>query len=355
MFIIKQRMIENLSRRDFLKLSSAGLLGLFLAELVLQPARARTGMLGRVAYSKVTSYDLPSNAGLKVNAYLRDTLLDISATLTGGTPGDSNRRWYQVGAAEFVHSGGIQPVENIPNVPVLSLPQGGTVGELTVPFVDSWWGINRRPFRGARLYYATTHWVEGTVTDIVDGKQWYKAYDHLFNAYYYIPVESVHIFSPAEIAPLSPEIPEEEKHIEIWLEQQALMAYEGERLVFTCQVSTGKGEFFTPSGIFTSFHKRPTAHMVGGESDAAMYDLAGVPWDTYLTENGVAIHGTFWHNDYGKPRSHGCINLTPQDARWIYRWTLPVVPAGKRFLYQPGFGTQVHVLQSGAQGTRRAK
>jgi hypothetical protein len=95
--------------------------------------------------------------------------------------------------------------------------------------------------------------------------------------------------------------------------------------------------------------------MVGGESDAAMYDLSGVPWDTYVTENGVALHGTFWHNDFGAPRSHGCVNLTPQDAKRIYRWTLPTVPPGERYLYQPGQGTSVHIVQSISSNSRRDK
>jgi lipoprotein-anchoring transpeptidase ErfK/SrfK len=95
--------------------------------------------------------------------------------------------------------------------------------------------------------------------------------------------------------------------------------------------------------------------MVGGESDAAMYDLAGVPWNTYITENGVAMHGTFWHNDYGIPHSHGCINMKPQDARRIYRWTLPSVPDGERFLYQPGQGTSVQVVRAGSNMSRRPK
>jgi lipoprotein-anchoring transpeptidase ErfK/SrfK len=64
--------------------------------------------------------------------------------------------------------------------------------------------------------------------------------------------------------------------------------------------------------------------MAAGDPAAAnSYDLPGIPWVSYLTEKGISFHGTYWHNDYGKPRSHGCINLTPDDARWIYRWSNP--------------------------------
>ncbi|MCK7483271.1 MAG: L,D-transpeptidase [Candidatus Moduliflexus flocculans] len=72
------------------------------------------------------------------------------------------------------------------------------------------------------------------------------------------------------------------------------------------------------------------------------FDLPGVPWVIYIKENGIALHGTYWHNDYGRPRSHGCINLTPQAAKWLYRWTTPAVPLGKPLVY--GYvGTRVDV------------
>jgi hypothetical protein len=349
-------MTTSLTRRDFLKLSGAGLLSLLLAELNpdLNPATAAASVSqGRVAYSKLTSYDAPILTAKKINSYKRDTLLDISAEVTGGIPGDYNRRWLQIGEGEYVYSGGIQPVQTIINKAVTNLPKGGTVGEVTVPYAASWWAINRNPFPGPRAYYATTHWVEEVVIDKRDGGLWYKAYDHLFNAYYYIQPEYIRILSANELTPLAPQVPAEEKYIEVRLDSQMLLAFEGERLAFSCRVATGKGEFFTPEGWFTTFHKRPTAHMVGGESDSAMYDLNGVPWDTYVTENGVALHGTFWHNDFGAPRSHGCINLTPQDAKRIYRWTLPTVPPGERYLYQPGQGTSVHIIQTASSISRR--
>jgi lipoprotein-anchoring transpeptidase ErfK/SrfK len=347
-------MTASLTRRDFLKLGGAGLLGLFLAELDLRPSSAAAAAQGRVAYSKITSYDAPSREGQKVAEYKRDALLDISAEVTGGAAGDTNRRWYRIGAAEYVYSGGVQPVQTVLNAAVTSLPKSGVVGEVTVPYAESWWGINRRPFRGPRLYYATAHWIAGLTVDDADGRLWYKAYDHLYNAYYYVPAEAVRILPAEELAPLAPDVPEDEKTIEVQLEPQMLLAYEGDRLAFACRVSTGKGEFGTPEGWFTTFHKRPTAHMTGGD-DASMYDLTGVPWDTYLTENGIAIHGTFWHNDFGAPRSHGCINLSPADAKRVYRWTRPPVPPGERFLYQPGQGTGVRVIRSASSNSRRVK
>ena len=72
--------------------------------------------------------------------------------------------------------------------------------------------------------------------------------------------------------------------------------------------------------------------MTGGTPENG-YDLPGVPWVSYFSGNGAAIHGTYWHNDYGTPKSSGCLNVRPEDAKWLFRWTLPQVP------YVPGMIT----------------
>jgi lipoprotein-anchoring transpeptidase ErfK/SrfK len=89
--------------------------------------------------------------------------------------------------------------------------------------------------------------------------------------------------------------------------------------------------------------------MYGGADEFSIFDLPGVPWCTYITENGVALHGTYWHNDFGTPKSHGCVNTLPEDAKWIFRWGQPTVP------YDPGMvdisqtstsSTMVQVIES---------
>jgi lipoprotein-anchoring transpeptidase ErfK/SrfK len=136
-----------------------------------------------------------------------------------------------------------------------------------------------------------------------------------------------------------------------------MIAYENNRAVFMARTATGakfqNGDFRTPGGWHSILYKKPCHHMSAGDRAAAnSYDLPGIPWVSYFTEDGVAFHGTFWHNDFGKPRSFGCINLSPGDARWIYRWTLPVVPPDKNFLYQPGSGTRVMILPTSINFTR---
>ena len=66
--------------------------------------------------------------------------------------------------------------------------------------------------------------------------------------------------------------------------------------------------------------------MSGGTTGGG-YDLPGIGWTTLFVGSGVAIHSTFWHNNFGgELMSHGCVNARPEDAKWVFRWTLPVVP-----------------------------
>jgi hypothetical protein len=338
---------EFLSRRDFLKLSGATLLGLLFSDIALHPVfAAAPSQQGRVVYPHLLIRDAPSFQGNKVGDYPRDTLLTILDQVEGGVDSDYNRLWYQIGAQRYVYSGGVQPVKTVINEVVTDLPDTGVVGELTVPYADSSWDVNSHPVPGPRLYYATAHWIKGLVVDRRDGSLWYQAYDQLYQAYYYLRPQGVHILSQEELSPLSPEVPADEKHITILLDRQVLLAYEGDRMVYYARAATGQPGFETPTGFFRTFHKRPTAHMVGGADEFSMFDLPAIPWDSYVTDSGVAIHGTYWHNDFGHPHSHGCINLSPQDAKWIYRWTQPGVPPGVRLVYEPGSGTLVQILKT---------
>jgi lipoprotein-anchoring transpeptidase ErfK/SrfK len=73
------------------------------------------------------------------------------------------------------------------------------------------------------------------------------------------------------------------------------------------------------------------------------FNLPGIPWISYLDVNGISFHGTYWHNNFGVPMSHGCINLPPASAKWIYRWTTPVVPYGEQRGYKMMGGTKVAI------------
>jgi lipoprotein-anchoring transpeptidase ErfK/SrfK len=68
----------------------------------------------------------------------------------------------------------------------------------------------------------------------------------------------------------------------------------------------------------------PSKHMGDGNLAADGYDLPGVPWTQFFHETGVALHGTYWHNNFGIPMSHGCVNMDTEQAKWLFRWTTPV-------------------------------
>lgn len=105
--------------------------------------------------------------------------------------------------------------------------------------------------------------------------------------------------------------------------EQKLYAYEGEELFMELSISTGLDSLPTPRGTFQIFDKTPSRYMQGplpGISDD-YYDLPGVPWTMYFTTSGAAIHGAYWHDNFGVQWSHGCVNLRPEDAERLYKWT----------------------------------
>ena len=109
-----------------------------------------------------------------------------------------------------------------------------------------------------------------------------------------------------------------EKWIDVNLATQQLMAYEGRRPVFRAIVSTGTWNHPTIAGTFSIYVKYEQADMQGGYGDEA-YDLADVPYVMYFYE-GYGLHGAYWHNNFGTPMSHGCVNVAPTDAGWLYDW-----------------------------------
>jgi hypothetical protein len=88
--------------------------------------------------------------------------------------------------------------------------------------------------------------------------------------------------------------------------------------------------------------------MAGG-SRASGYELFGVSWTSIFATGGVAIHATYWHNNYGEPMSHGCVNATPQDSKFVFLWTLPIAPYDAGKIEISGYdGTSVVVIDSSA-------
>ena len=121
-----------------------------------------------------------------------------------------------------------------------------------------------------------------------------------------------------------------QKTIVVSISQQILWAYKGNRVVLNTYVSSGRTGFDTPVGSFAVLTKLPSQTMegvIGGE----YYNVPDVPSVLYFTNSGHALHGTYWHNNFGTPMSHGCVNLPLDVAAWLYTWA----PIGTRVLIIP--------------------
>jgi len=338
---------SKISRRDFLKLSGYGILGMVLPNLPSQFNQQNdfANLQGRVIDSILWSYEEPSKKSKRKNFYWHDLVVPITNTTVSDDEAAYNRVWYQVEDDGYVYSGSIQPVRTVLNEPQhISLK--GALGEVSVPFTDARLEPDNKGEIVYRLYYETVHWVKASAIHAVDGSVWYYLLDDKFEQYYYVPAKHIRLLPDLELTPLSQHVPSEDKLVEVRLNDQLLMAYEKNQLVYATRISTGgrlrSGTYTTPEGDYITYHKRPTRHMAAGDLASSGFDLPGVPWVTYIKENGTSFHGTYWHNDYGRPRSHGCINMTPQAAKWLYRWTTPTVPSDKELIYG-SVGTRVEI------------
>ena len=193
------------------------------------------------------------------------------------------------------------------------------------------------------------------------GNDWYQAFDELPpTASYWVPARDVRRIPRAEMAPLRPFAGE--KRIEVDLSQQRLTCYEGTRMAFTTLVASGVGiakleddtevDLATPRGETSVLLKQPSRHMTNRPMklddpppQVEVFDLPGIPWNTFFDLSGTAIHGTYWHNDFGIRRSHGCLNVPCDAARWIYRWVHPIGGHEDDFVRSDRrVGTRIHIF-----------
>jgi lipoprotein-anchoring transpeptidase ErfK/SrfK len=150
--------------------------------------------------------------------------------------------------------------------------------------------------------------------------------------------------APADLAP-------GEKWIDVNLTTQSLVAYEGDKAVFATLVSSGRKneedkekDHRTPVGSFRIREKHIAATMDGDHATDGPYSIEDVPWIMYFT-GSYALHGAFWHANFGRMQSHGCVNLAPKDARALFGWTDPPLPDGwhATFSGSGNLGTRVVV------------
>jgi hypothetical protein len=122
-------------------------------------------------------------------------------------------------------------------------------------------------------------------------------------------------------------IPDTAKWIHVDLTSQTLVAYRGDSPVFATLVTTGREGYETPTGLYRIREKHKTTTMRGEDPVDGPYEVSEVPWTMYYS-GSYALHGAYWHDDFGKTRSHGCTNLAPTDARWLFLFTAGKIPSG---------------------------
>lgn len=339
----------NLSRRDFLKLSASGALALALSEMGIDRALAAAPTShGRITWSGIPLYAEPTFNAKQLRLFGIDQVVKLKSEVEGdeGYGNPFNKIWYQIEDG-YAYSGWIQPVETILNKPVYQIPEAGQLGEITVPMSETRLIPYTYAKNGYRLYYGTTHWVKKVVVTAEEKSIWYEIYDSYMQKSFYVPYYNMRLIPNEELTLLSPDVPDADKLIHVDLAAQFVTAFEGDKQVFATRCSSGGKGTRTPIGDFSTYHKGPSIHMTNdGDAVTNVYNLPGVPWCSFFTGMGNAFHGTYWHNDYGRPRSHGCVNLPSADAKWLFRWTRPTVPVDADYIHLPGQGTPVTIVSS---------
>jgi hypothetical protein len=294
------------------------------------------GDLARVAINSVSVYSKPSDKSTILYQRRRDELVNIYYEVVSEDGPGWNPVWYRVWRG-YIHSGHLQRVKIHLNQPVANISEKrGELAEVSVPMTQT---MRYLPYKKDwenlyRLYYSSTHWVKA-LEDGPDGTPWYRLHDELNELEYHVPAAHLRIIPPEEFAPISPDVSPWEKRIEVSISRQSLVAYEKDKVVMNTTVSTGIPDRLnnpdliptdTPTGEYHVYSKMPSKHMGNGAvtSDLEAYELPGVPWTTFFAPHGVALHGTYWHTNYGITMSHGCVNLRTEEAKWLYRWTTPV-------------------------------
>jgi hypothetical protein len=292
--------------------------------------------VGRAIHT-VAFYDQPATSAKRLDTRYRDQSFVILGEVRAPFSAH-NDLWYRT-LLGYVHSAWVLPMRVYPPQPFIrNVGEWGLWGEVSQVFTEAYAEPNPRSKHVYRFY-------GGNVFHIVDafedehGAGWYKVYDEFpptSPTHQWVLARDMRRIPRAEMSPIHPFAGE--KRIEVDLSKQLLTCYERSRVAFTTLVASGLGRFegdamtdlATHTGETCVLLKQPSRHMCnrpypGGPPLAGgIFDLPGIPWNTFFDLSGTAVHGTYWHNDFGIRRSHGCLNVSQEAARWIYRWAHPI-------------------------------
>ncbi len=340
-----------ISRRDFLKLValSTGALAFRPLRKLSLPEFPQADKLGRITVGKMDVFAKPDGSGPPIGALYEDQVVPWIHEIVGSMPGRLNQRFVETPNG-YVWGGYVQPLWNRPNVPVTNLPTTslgpGMWVEVTIPYVDL--VLDNPPARAPwlqyaisinlppRFYYSQVVWADQIRTD-ESGQVWYRLNEKYGSGdIFWGQAEAFRPITAEEISPISPDVTDKRIVVRVW--DQTLSCFEGNTEVYFARISSGAlydawgnrvDAWETPVGDSPIWRKAVSLPLSGG-SAAAGWSLPADGWISLFVGTGVAIHSTYWHNNYGEPSSRGCVNASPEDAKWVFRWSLPQVP------YDPG-------------------
>jgi len=371
-------MKKPISRRDFLRVTGMGLGALALNPLKLEsfyvprrlPQFPEGEILGRVL-GMTDILNRPSTDPLQassVGVLYDDNIVVWGREVIGNAVGRTNQRFVETSQG-YLFASVVQPTRNLPNTPITAMPAGqaGFWAEVTVPYIDltldsapaSPWIQSLIQYNfPPRLYYGQVVWIDQVRQN--NGFVEYRwnedpGHGYGFGDIFWADGAGLKILTEQDTSPISPDIDPNEKRIITDLTYQTLSCLEGNNEVYFCRISSGAefdaagnavDKWATPTGDLNTNWKIISLNMSGGGSTSG-YSTPAVPWDTIIHGDGVAIHGAFWHNDFGERRSHGCINVKPEDAKWIFRWTTPYISLvqNEQRMTWPDHGTVVTVTK----------
>jgi L,D-transpeptidase catalytic domain/Bacterial SH3 domain len=218
--------------------------------------------------------------------------------------------WYRIGANRWVHSGWVRitssnarAMREVSAESSLGLPIGWIVAVLLDVRARPGTAADNPPISSVRHNLAVPVLEEATV----GSSRWVRIGEGQWVDAAWVGV--------ARMKPRPSTISAAERWVAVNLKEQTAVAYEGDRPVYAALVATGLPGTPTVQGIFRTWLRLDTGVMAGSG-----YYIEDVTWTCYFY-SGYALHTTYWHDAFGRPRSHGCVNLSPYDAWWIYRWS----------------------------------
>lgn len=277
----------------------------------------------------ITVHDAPNGNVLRT--------LDEGFNFLTGT--SEQNGWIQINPGEWVNAASLST-------------SNGVISEFTGVFLDgvfpeypiAWMLVNAYPSlepggepiesRPIRYRYTRLH-IYAAVE--VDGWLWYQ-----IGPEEWVQQTNVAVVKPTE----RPETVTTDRWISIDLYEQVLTVYQGETPVFATLTSTGLPRWPTYEGVFNIYFRQQRRNMSWGTVGDDFYFLEEVPWTMFFDE-GRAIHGAYWHDGLGYRRSHGCVNLSITDARWLYEWVAEEMGTMTSRDVEPE-GPNVYVWSSGS-------